>query len=475
MNTGKDVCFSVLCWLFSKGGQKHQMDIQDTEFWKNLVPIFSIEPDEDSARTRGKPGASFCEEGLLLDRLRQAITRAKRNDHHVLLLLVQLGDGDNSAVPGKEDEARVTELAMRRLGRCLRSVDTLCNRGSRQIAILLEELRESTPIPLVVEKIHSILQYPFSFEEIELRLLPTTGASLFPSDGDEADQLWVRANLALGKACQDTPGAYRFSPTVVARHIGMERFELTRDLHRAYRSREFTIAYQPVFSIEGKILTGLKTFSRWQHPQRGELKSYEFIHLLEESGLIAPIGEQLMSDACRFARILRDAGHGSLRLCIDISARQLVDPGFLLAILDALYDADIRPQWLQLEFPQALLKRYPETVSRIFPRLKEAGIRIAIDHYAVDSIALDELESLQVSLVKLDRERVSQLLDESALRSKLAATVKRAQGTGINFAVAGIETVEQLQLFNVLGFSEAEGAFFTPPLDEAGLQAWLSG
>lgn len=450
------------------------MDIRDTEFWKNLAPIFSLEADGDSTRTRGKPGARFCDDSLLLDRFRQAIVTAKRNDGYVLLLLVQLGDGDNSATLGKEDEARVTELALRRLGRCLRSVDTVCHRGNRQIAILLEELRESTPIPLVVEKIHSILQYPFSFEEIDIHLLPTSGASLFPSDGDEAGQLWVQAKLALDGACQDTPGSYQFSPTVVAGHVGMERFELTRDLHRAYRNREFTVAYQPVFSMDGKILTGLEVFNRWQHPQRGELQSHEFLPLLEESGLIAPVGEQIMSAACQFVRTLRDAGYGSMRLCVNISARQLADSGFLLTLLDALYDADIRPQWLQLEFPQMLLKRYPETVSRIFPKLKEAGIRIAIDQYAGDSIAFDDLEALQVSLVKMDRERVSQLLGESALRSQLAAMLKQTQGMGIEFAVTGIETDIQLQLFRSMGFSEAQGRFFAPALDEAGLQAWLS-
>ncbi len=243
---------------------------------------------------------------------------------------------------------------------------------------------------------------------------------------------------------------------------------MIREVYQAYRNGEFVVYYQPVFDMDGRKLVGFEALLRWQHEQHGALHPSRFIDMLEESGLIVPVGERVLHDACQFVREMQDSGHAGVRVCVNISGRQLEDAGFILAVLDAIYDAGIAPSSLQLELSEKVLKDHAATLSRLFPEIRNAGISIAIDHFGMAELPLTDLVNLPVSLVKMDRSLVAGVTDNAATQAVISGTMQFARKAGLNIAAVGVEADEQLNVLDSMGFNEAQGRLLAPPRPAAG-------
>ncbi len=196
--------------------------------------------------------------------------------------------------------------------------------------------------------------------------------------------------------------------------------------------------------------------------------------MLEESGLIVPVGERLLAQTCEFLAGLPDNGK-ALRACINISARQLEDSGFMLSVLDALYDADLAQADLQLEFHESILVNKTRLAKRILPELHSVGVKLALDHFGTGDAPLAELARLPFDLIKLDRSLVESIVSDPVSQAIASSTLALAtSAAGMQVAAVGVEQIQQSSLLQQLGFREAQGHFFYQPLSSAELRLLLS-
>jgi EAL domain-containing protein (putative c-di-GMP-specific phosphodiesterase class I)/GGDEF domain-containing protein len=438
------------------------MNIRDACCWIEIERLFNTESTPYSENGVEKQSSKFCDYPIFLDRFRQALHRARRENKHVLLVLLKLVDNRRNSPCGKVG-GRTVDLTVCRVGSCLRSNDTVCDLGAGRVAILIEDLGESSHAPLIIEKIHSMLIDPLKVDSGTTHIQPFSGATLFPEDAEDSKQLWCYAELALEQAMQSMPGTFCFSPMATG-HAVMERFELTKDLYRAFRNQEFHHVYQPVIDLDGNQVKAVEVFLRWQHPERGFLYPFAFLRLLEESGLIVPVGEQVLKEACQFLKGLLEEGYLPVRLCINISGRQMADSGFLLAVLDALYEADLDPSLLQLECSEEVLAHYSEVAQRILPELKNAGVKVAVDQFGVGESSLAELIRLPITLIKIDRSLIERLMEDSISQAITSGAFAVARSTGMDVAAVGVEQASQMGILEKMGCKEVQGNYFSRPL-----------
>lgn len=449
------------------------MDIRETEFWQSIEQIF---PDREATAPvpaedvpgRGRRLSSYAH---FLDRLSLSVQRAQRHGNQVLLLLLQLTPNDRQR--GQTAVDRENELLICRLSSCLRADDSVCRLGTNRFALLLEDLKEHTAAPLVLEKLVTTLVGSVKPEGQSRRVALNIGATLFPADGVAFDSVLESAEAALQQAIEAGPGTCRIAPKVTGR-AAMERFEFSKDLYKAHRNREFETVYQPVFDLRSKRILAVEAFLRWRHPLHGMVSPETFLPLLEDSGVIVPVGERLIAETCMLLRSLHDYGCPPVRACVNVSARQLEDSGFLLSVLDALYEADLDPGLLQLEFSEHVLVSRPKLMQRLLPELQNAGVRLALDQFGVGEAPLADLIRLPINLIKIDRSLIERLLEDSVSKAVTSGALALANSAGMQVAAVGVEQRLQTGVLEKLGCDEAQGSYFSCPVTGAELRTLLN-
>jgi len=414
----------------------------------------------------------YCDRHSFSGRFQQSLYRADRNDRQVLLLLVRVDITNSGAAPGAGSPQRLLKLTRYRIGSCLRRGDTLADFGDGLFAILLEEVRDASAVPMAIEKIHAALSHPFHIERSRIKVAFCTGASLFPIDGFLCSQLWSQARAALDLASQTGHGTFSFSPIMMG-HAAMDGFAMSRDLHAALQADQFGLVYQPVFDASGTRVLGLEALLRWVHPLEGMLPPEHFLSVLEDTGLIIPVGEQVIRDACRLAKRLHDDGHSAIRVAVNVSARQFADAGFLLSVLDALYESGTEPSLLELELSEETLLQDTALSQRQLQELRNSGVHITIDRFGAGLSSLAEVVRLPFSGVKVDHELVRKLPEDQCSAAVAAGVFALAQGAGVTVSAAGIENRRQLDFLRARRCDRLQGHYFSRPMPADELMHWL--
>lgn len=450
------------------------MDIRQTAFWQGIEEIFPQSPAVDGDRDDIGRSGCLCSYSQFTDRLEMAARRARRDKKFAVLILLQLPREEN-----RLGETSVGQdaggLLIYRIRSCIRSSDSLCNLGAGRFAMLLEDAGGLAALPVIIEKLYSTLNGRFRTDTaIARRAQPNLGAGLVPVDSQSVARVWLDTETALQQAMASGPGRYRISHGG-AGQAEMQQFALSGDLYPAYRKHEFIIRYQPVVGLGDRRVVAIEALLRWQHPLRGCLDPDSFLPLLEDSGLIVPVGEKLLLQACETGRKLTAQGHESLRVCINISFRQLADRGFLLSVLDALYETGLAPPALQLEFAESVLARDTSLVQRILPELRNAGVRLAVDRFGTGETPLADLVRLPLDLIKLDRTLVNGLPDDAVAQTIISGAAAMATATGKAVAAVGVEQPMQSHVLRKLACREAQGSYYFRPLPGGELSDILNG
>ncbi len=447
------------------------MNIREASFWKDIEPIFVNRDNEGQEFPFEDAGAKYCDYRALMDRCEHGLRRAARMARGVMLMMVRfrvLGDGVG------ETDARLLDLACQRVCSCLRSCDSACQLGDGRIAILMEDVTEPGLAELVIGKFHAAITPSLRIGDHEAELALCVGVALHPVDTGNALQLWQLASMRAEQAYRN--GTDAGLPRVVAGHTTMGHYNAIRELHHAYRRGKFSLVYQPVFGTDGRSLLGMEALLRWNHDQRGLLEPGAFMDLLEDSGLIVPVGERVLHEACQFvARMQKETGLEGLRVCVNVSGRQLEDGGFMLSVLDAIYDADIAAESLQLELSEKTLSLHTRTLARLVPELRNAGVSLAIDHFGVSGLSLADLVRFPVSVIKMDRSLIEGVAVDAVSQAIVSGALAFARGAGIRVAAVGVEHDTQFGALVNLGCREVQGAWLAPPAAPDGFLDALPG
>ncbi len=410
---------------------------------------------------------------LLMDRIEQAIQGARRNDHPLTLLFLDLDRFkivNDSLGHAAGDE--LLRIITRRIARLLRSGDTFARLGGDEFVFLLPNPMPSEALARLTSRLSRVLAKPMLLAGREISITCSLGYSLYPQDGEDAATLLKRADAAMYGAKKDGGNRVQCYTPGLSSHA-VERLEIETQLKRALQRGEFLMHYQPQIEIASGRIVGVEALVRWKHPVRGLVPPMDFIPLAEECGLIEPIGEWVLRTACAQAAAWQNAGLPALRMAVNVSARQFRDPALVSVVAQALAEYRLAPHHLELEITESMSMKAPEESVRILTSFKELGINIAVDDFGTGYSNLAYLRQFPVRCIKLDRAFVNELGSQSSSNVIVEAIVAMAHKLGLHVVAEGVETAEQQSHLLAYGCDELQGYWFSRPVDAVRLEELL--
>lgn len=403
---------------------------------------------------------------LFEDRLGKAIDAARRNCDQVAVLFIDLDRFKqiNDTLGHAVGDALLIQVA-RRLESCIRASDTLARRGGDEFMLVLSEINNSQQVARVAERLHDLLRLPFTIGQHELFVSASIGASIYPTDGENADTLQRSADSAMYRAKRTLRNSFQFFDPVM-NQTALEHLSLENHLRRAIERKEFTLHYQPQCDPEGRIV-GLEALLRWNHPELGTIPPARFIPLAEELGLILPIGEWCLREACRQLYCWLQEGLKPIPMAVNVSPIQFSQPGFVTACRSIISSSKIDPTLIQLEITESTLMGNAETVTHQIGELHALGLTLAIDDFGTGYSSLGYLQRLPIGVLKIDRTFISALdtvEDCSSTRAIVSALVTLGHHLNMLVIAEGVETNAQLDFLSSISCDQIQGYLFSRPL-----------
>jgi diguanylate cyclase (GGDEF)-like protein/PAS domain S-box-containing protein len=404
---------------------------------------------------------------LFVDRLRKALDRTRRKrDRKVAVLFTDLDEFKiiNDSLGHEAGDVLLT-LVAQRLKRCLRPEDSLARFGGDEFVVLIEDIEGPEVAVRIAERITEELKRPFFLEGRELFAPSSIGIGLGDARTKTPETLLRDADTAMYRA-KEVGGTFRvFDPDMYKRAKG--RLELEADLRRTLETPHelLPVFYQPMVSVPNGTIVGMEALLRWAHPEQGLLVPPGFIAMAEETGLIVPMGRWVLNEACRRAREWQERypKDAQLTMAVNISARQLRYPELVGEVEDALRKAALDPGSLTLEITESVLVEDEGSSAGTLQRLKELGVRLAIDDFGVGYSSLSYLRYLPVDQLKLDRVLVGNLDTDHKNLAIVRAAVDLGHALGIEVVAEGVETSEEFVELRKLGCDVGQGDYWWGP------------
>jgi diguanylate cyclase (GGDEF)-like protein/PAS domain S-box-containing protein len=417
---------------------------------------------------------------LLVDELRRSLARAMRNGLRVDVLYLDVDDfkaindsrghhaGDEvlAALAGRLTEAvRATDVVG------LLGPSTLGRLHGDEFAVVLDSCAAPEA---VVHRIAELLKTPLQLSSGEVFISMSIGVATAqaPSADDSPDALLAMANLAMHEAKRiGKAGHVVFEPHL--HDAARDRHELGHELRQALANGEFELAYQPVVLLDGGAIIGAEALVRWRHPQRGMVPPDVFIGRAEETGLILPLGEWVLNEACRQAAAWVALGHPDLTIAVNVSGRQLREAAFVPMVREALATSGLPADNLVLEMTESILMERDDEAIAMLTALRLDGVHLAIDDFGTGYSSLGSLRRLPVDLLKIDRSFIASLPDDDDAGTIAWAVVRLGHTLGMPVLAEGVETPEQHEALRRFGCDQAQGYLFGRPMPAAELEAAL--
>lgn len=405
---------------------------------------------------------------LLQDRLGHAIETGKRDGSKVVLLLLGVDRFQyiNESFGRDTGDRVLTEIAARISG-CVRSSDTVGRYGEDVFGLVVTGSQRTEEPAVMAQRILDAVAMPLKVGDQYLVLTASVGISWFPSDGRQPQELTEKAESAMRHAKLQHGNQIRcYSPEF--NRIADRRLSLESELRRAIDRHEFVLYYQPRIDTTLNRVVGAEALLRWMHPSRGVLAPGGFLPVLEETGLIEPVGHWVLEEAMRALKRWRHAELPQLLLAVNLSARQFRRkrlPEFVSHIADAVA-LDLSERMLELEITESLLMHDIESTRRTLNRLHEMGLRIAIDDFGTGYSALSYLIKFSLDYLKIDKSFVDRLGDSEDAKAIVEAIVSLSYSLRLTVIAEGVETREQLTALQALGCKQFQGFLFAKPMPE---------
>ncbi|OKH25575.1 hypothetical protein NIES593_04360 [Hydrococcus rivularis NIES-593] len=413
---------------------------------------------------------------LFTDRLEHALQRLKRHPESLFAVLFLDLDGFkliNDSL-GHLTGDRLLQGFARRLSECLRPSDTLARLGGDEFTILVEDIKTVKEAVLVAERILQTLTLPFDLDGQQVFTNTSIGIALSNSDYQSSEEILRDADTAMYRAKAQGKGCYAvFDPKMYL--LAVSRLQLETDLRRAINQQEFLVFYQPIVSLKSGKTTEFEALIRWQHPERGLILPAEFIPIAEETGLIVPIGQWMLKEACQQMRTWQERFPQQLPLKINInlSGKQLRGTNFIEQIDRILAETGLDGSALKLEITESLLIENVEVATDLLLELRKRKIELCLDDFGTGYSSLSYLHRFPVSTIKIDRSFIKQMKPEDDSSEIVRAIVALANILGMNAIAEGIETSEQLEQLKKLACQKGQGYLFSKPLSKEDAEALL--
>ncbi len=411
---------------------------------------------------------------LLDDRMSQRIEQAKRAGEGFAVCVLDLDRFKhvNDSLGHRAGDDLLKQVA-RRLQSVVRGADTVARIGGDEFVMILGQTTSPEDAARVGSKIAEEMREPVQVGELEVHVAMSMGVAFYPADGTTVEALYAHADAAMYCAKQRGGSAVEcYSPSMNLATENRVRYEA--DLHRALNLRQFELHYQPKVSALTKQMHSAEALIRWRHPQHGMVAPDQFIPLAEESGLIVPIGEWVLREACRQLRAWQDRGLQVMRVAVNVSALQFRRLDLVETVRCALSDFAVDPRYLEIELTETALMTHPEESVEILERLSRMGVIVSVDDFGTGYSSMSYLRRFPIDKLKIDRSFIKHLMTSADDASIVHAIISLAHGLRLKVVAEGVETAEQVACLQKLGCDQFQGYYFGRPMPAAAFEALLS-
>ncbi|WP_109482638.1 EAL domain-containing protein [Paraburkholderia sp. C35] len=410
---------------------------------------------------------------LLRDRLQHALIVAQRHHKGVAVVFIDLDGFKNvNDSLGHSVGDRLLSVVADRLARCARASDTVARHGGDEFVIVMTDTVDEQSLIAWMERVRASISEPVWLDGTELYVGCSMGASLFPQDGDDAETLMKKADLAMYRAKDMGRNTFQFYQPEMNVSAGA-RLNLERRLRRALRDNEFLLHYQPQVDIETGQVVGMEALVRWSDPEVGLIPPSQFIPVAEESGLIGPLSEWVLREACRQNKAWQDEGLPPARVSVNLSARQFQQHDIAKLVMQVLEETGLDPQYLELELTESTIMRNAEEAVSMLNELHALGIGLAIDDFGTGYSSLSYLKRFPVDRLKIDRSFVSDIGESSDDETITSAIIALAHSLNLQVIAEGVETSTQLDFLKQRACDEMQGYFFAKPMPHDAIPGML--
>jgi diguanylate cyclase (GGDEF)-like protein/PAS domain S-box-containing protein len=409
---------------------------------------------------------------LLSDRATRAIAAAHRDNQGLAILFLDLDQFKtiNDSLGHSTGDAVLQAVALR-LKHLLREVDTVSRYGGDEFTLLLPD-SDSKGAAQVASRIIEILKEPVEVGIHSLVVGVSVGISLFPADATDFESLLRNADIALFRAKAAGRNNFQFFTNEMNEHARY-RLGLELALRSALLNKEFVLHYQPQFELAEGKLVGYEALLRWYHPERGIIPPIEFIPIAEMNGLIIPIGEWVLNEACRQARQWQLDGHAPVVIAVNLSAVQIRQANIVQTVRHALLSSGLEARYLELELTESLLFENIDTVLTQLFILKEIGVRLSIDDFGTGYSSLSYLKRLPIDKLKIDKSFVANLSEDHDSRAIALAIVSMAHSLRLTVTAEGIEDLSQAQILTDMHCDDGQGYLYARPMPAEQITSWV--
>ena len=411
---------------------------------------------------------------MLSERLSRAIVRARRQDHRIAVLFLDLDRfKDINDSLGHTAGDRILRAAAMRLQETVGEHQTVARLGGDEFTVVLENLSEPADADRVAQEIITAFEAPLVLDDRqEVVISPSIGISLYPDHGQVPTELLKQADTAMYQA----KAAGR--RTFVRYDDDMEianrrRAQLSGALNKVVDRGELRLVFQPRMSLTARRITGVEALLRWTSADFGEVPPVQFIPLAEESGMILEIGEWVLREACRTLRRWRDAGLTDLTVAVNVSVLQLLRGDFSEIVRQALADTGVPPHALELELTESVLMANAEQSAAKLQALREMGVSLAIDDFGTGYSSLAYLKRLPITTLKIDKTFITDLNRDPDDTAITTTVITMAHSLGLTVVAEGVETETQLRFLDHFRCDEIQGYWLSRPVDPETCQQFI--
>ncbi|WP_245494802.1 EAL domain-containing protein [Mesorhizobium sp. M4B.F.Ca.ET.017.02.2.1] len=411
---------------------------------------------------------------LLEDRLSQALLYAQRYDRWVTVVFIDLDNFKlvNDTLGHNAGDVLLKTVANRMVD-CVRPTDTVVRLGGDEFVIVLFD--QPTNVDLISEtlqKIRAAIAEPVHLGRHRLRATASIGIANYPKDGTSPDQLLANADAAMYRAKEFGRDNFQFyAPEFNTR--AHEKFLLQEELRNALARSEFILLYQPQVDLRSGEVFAVEALLRWKHPTRGMVAPDTFIPTAEETGLIVPIGDWVLHEACRQNKAWQDAGLPPLTVCVNVSARQFREPNLIGRVVNALTDSGLEARYLELEVTESLIMQDVELAVATMGALQSLGVQISIDDFGTGYSSLSALKTFPVARLKIDKSFIKDLAADENDQAVASAVISLGQNLHLRVIAEGVETDDQVAFLRKNNCDEMQGYHFSKPVSAQGIEKLL--
>ncbi len=360
-----------------------------------------------------------------------------------------------------------------RLCRAVRASDTVARLGGDEFVVLVPGIRGPEECIHVAEKIIEVLSVAFPFEGRNLHITPSIGICVYPDDGDDVETLMRHADAAMYHAKASGRNNYQFF-TQKMNLAAAQHFEIESSLRSALIKNQFELFFQPIMDTATRRLNTMEVLLRWRRPGAGLTMPDQFISILEENGLIVPVGEWVIRTACEQVMVWQSMGVTLVPLAVNLSPRQFMHRGLVESIRKILDETGINPGLIEFEITETALMQHGEHTLEVLGQINAMGIRLSIDDFGTGYSSLAYLKRFPVRKIKIDRAFIKDLEQSSEDQAIVAAIIALSNSLQLSVVAEGVETEGQFKLLQANGCQFAQGYLFSLPLEAGPAQAFMA-